>query len=63
MFQLMFSFYVFEYWWELLQEGNRYARKPYRAEGVRRVPGLPAPLSLTGRWRSVEGWKDCNAST
>jgi hypothetical protein len=43
-FQLMFPFYVFEHWWELLQGQKRYGRKPYRAEGIRRVPGLPAPV-------------------
>ena len=30
-YKLMFPFYVFEHWWGLLQEENRYAKTKYKA--------------------------------
>ena len=30
-YKLMFPFYVFEHWWELLQEENGYAKTKYKA--------------------------------
>ena len=30
-YKLMFPFYVFQHWWELLQEENRNAKKTYKA--------------------------------
>ena len=30
-YTLMFPFYVFEHWWDLLAEENRYAKKTYKA--------------------------------
>ncbi|MFP3226629.1 MAG: IS5/IS1182 family transposase, partial [Sulfolobaceae archaeon] len=30
-YTLMFPFYVFEHWWDLLAEENRHAKKTYKA--------------------------------
>jgi hypothetical protein len=42
-YTLMFPFYVFEHWWDLLAEENRHAKKTY-TKGVQRIPSIPPHL-------------------
>jgi hypothetical protein len=57
-YTLMFPFYVFEHWWDLLAEENRHAKKTY-TKGVQRIPSIP-PLVLTlqGHRRSIESTRE-----
>jgi hypothetical protein len=40
-YELMFPFYVFEHWWDLLAEENRHAKRTYEA-----------PKESTNSWHS-----------
>jgi transposase, IS4 family len=53
-YELMFPFYVFQHWWDLLAEENRDAKKTHKApKGVQRLPSVP-PLVLT--LQAMEGY-------
>jgi hypothetical protein len=49
----MFPFYVFEHWWELLQEENRYAKTKYKAP--KEFNDFLAFLHLFLPYRAIEG--------
>jgi Transposase DDE domain. len=52
-YKLMFPFYVFEHWWELLQEENRYAKTKYKAP--KEFNDFLAFLHLFLPYRAIEG--------
>ncbi len=52
-YELMFPFYVFEHWWELLQEENRHARTKYKAP--KEFNDFLAFLHVFFPYRGVEG--------
>ena len=52
-YELIFPFYVFEHWWELLQEENRHARTKYKAP--KEFNEFLAFLHIFLPYRGVEG--------
>ncbi|EHP70960.1 transposase family protein [Metallosphaera yellowstonensis MK1] len=52
-YELMFPFYVFQHWWELLQEENRNAKKTYKAP--KEFNDFLAFLHLFLPYRAMEG--------
>jgi len=52
-YTLMFPFYVFEHWWDLLAEENRYAKKTYKAP--KEFNEFLAFLHLFLPYRAIEG--------
>ena len=52
-YTLMFPFYVFEHWWDLLAEENRYAKKTYKAP--KEFNEFLAFLHIFLPYRAIEG--------
>jgi hypothetical protein len=52
-YELMFPFYVFQHWWELLQEENRNAKKTYKAP--KEFNDFLAFLHFFLPYRAIEG--------
>ena len=52
-YELMFPFYVFQHWWELLAEENRNAKKTYKAP--KEFNDFLAFLHLFLPYRAIEG--------